>query len=220
MSVPEQPALLPPEPRQEVAPGAVLLAGWLDAAAQAELVAQFHDWARPPAGLRRARMPNGSSMSVATVCLGWHWYPYTYSRTVDDGDGSPVKPFPGRLATLARDALAAAAFDPAGYEPDAALVNHYDPGARMGMHADRDEAVDAPVVSISLGDDGRFRFGNPRTRTRPFTDLVLRSGDVFVFGGPARYAYHGVLGTRPGTGPPSLGLAGRVNITVRQTGLH
>ena len=28
-------------------------------------------------------------MSVQSVCLGWHWQPYTYSRTADDTDGAP-----------------------------------------------------------------------------------------------------------------------------------
>src|SRR5262249_12113366 len=49
----------PPEPRQEVLPGAVLVPGWLDDEAQRDLVAAFREWARPPAGLRHPRMPTG-----------------------------------------------------------------------------------------------------------------------------------------------------------------
>ena len=60
------------------------------------------------------------------------------------------------------------------------------------MHRDSDEKSDAPVVSLSLGDTCLFRFGNTTTRTRPYTDVELRSGDLFVFGGPARMAYHGI----------------------------
>jgi alkylated DNA repair protein (DNA oxidative demethylase) len=101
-----------------------------------------------------------------------------------------------------------------------ALVNFYDADARMGMHQDRDELSREPVVSLSLGDTCVFRFGNTETRTRPYTDVELRSGDLFVFGGPSRMAYHGVPRTRPGTAPPSLGLAGRLNITVRASGLE
>jgi alkylated DNA repair protein (DNA oxidative demethylase) len=41
-------------------------------------------------------------MSVQTVCLGWHWVPYRYSRTADDVDGAPVKQLPGWLAELGR----------------------------------------------------------------------------------------------------------------------
>jgi len=203
-----------------VAAGAVHVPGWLDPADQLRLVAAFHEWARPPAGLRHARMPNGVAMSVATVCLGWHWYPYRYSRTVDDGGGEPVKPFPGWLGDLARAAVTDAYGDAGGYRPDVALINRYDTDARLGMHQDRDEHSPAPVVSLSLGDTCVFRFGNPHTRNRPWTDVQLRSGDLFVFGGPSRLAYHGVTKTVPGSGRPALRLAGqRINITVRESGL-
>ncbi len=176
-------------------------------------------------------------MSVRMVCLGWHWYPYGYARTVVDGDGSPVKPFPPQLGELARRALADAygpydsyaSNDPygpydriagvAGYAPDIAVINHYPHGAKMGLHRDREERIDAPVVSLSLGDSCVFRLGNTETRTRPWTDLELHSGDLLVFGGPARYAYHGVVRTLPGTADPALGLVGRLNLTVRQSGL-
>ncbi|MEV8095281.1 alpha-ketoglutarate-dependent dioxygenase AlkB [Kitasatospora sp. NPDC085879] len=218
-----------PFPREpaEPAPGAVHLPDWLDAAEQRELVEACRAWARPPAGMRTVRMPTGGLMSVHTVCLGWHWYPYGYARTVVDGDGAPVKPFPPELGELAGRAVAAA-YGPdglaavpgaAGYAPDIAVVNHYPHGARMGLHKDKEERVDAPVVSLSIGDSCVFRLGNTETRTRPWTDLELRSGDLFVFGGPSRFAYHGVVRTLPGTADPALGLVGRLNITVRQSGL-
>ncbi|MGK5637008.1 alpha-ketoglutarate-dependent dioxygenase AlkB family protein [Streptomyces sp. URMC 126] len=209
-----------PRASAEVAPGAVHVPGWLDEAAQHRLLRDCRKWAEPPAGLRTVRMPNGGEMSVRTVCLGWHWYPYGYARTVVDGDGAPVKPFPRRLGDLARDAVARAYGTPPGPEPyDIALVNFYEAGARMGLHRDGDEKSDAPVVSLSLGDSCVFRFGNTETRTRPWTDVELRSGDLFVFGGPSRYAYHGVPRTFPGTAPAWLGLTGRLNITLRVSGL-
>ncbi|MEU6236064.1 alpha-ketoglutarate-dependent dioxygenase AlkB [Kitasatospora sp. NPDC047058] len=210
--------------RSEPAPGAVLVPGWLDAAAQLRLVAACREWARPPAGMHTVRMPTGGLMSVRMVSLGWHWYPYGYARTAEDG--APVKPFPAELGRLARravvDAYGGAAGDiagAAGYEPDIAIVNHYPHGAKMGLHQDRDERTDAPVVSLSLGDTCVFRLGNTETRTRPWTDLELRSGDLLVFGGPARFAYHGVVRTLPGTADPALGLTGRLNITIRRSGL-
>ncbi|MEU3949823.1 alpha-ketoglutarate-dependent dioxygenase AlkB [Streptomyces sp. NPDC029526] len=210
-----------PRARAEIAPGAVHVPGWLDLAGQRELLAACREWARPPAGLRTVRTPGGGTMSARQVCLGWHWYPYGYARTVVDGDGAPVKPFPGLLGRLGRravaDALGADAARGAAY--DIALVNFYDADARMGMHRDSDERADAPVVSLSLGDTCVFRFGNPETRTRPYTDVELRSGDLFVFGGPSRLAYHGVPRVHGGTAPPELGLEGRLNITLRVSGL-
>ena len=74
------------------------------------------------------------------------------------------------------------------------------------------------MVSLSLGDTCVFRFGNTETRTRPYTDVELRSGDLFVFGGPSRLAYHGVPRVYAGTAPPELGLTGRLNVTLRVSG--
>jgi alkylated DNA repair protein (DNA oxidative demethylase) len=50
--------------------------------------------------------------------------------------------------------------------------------------------------------------------------VELRSGDLFVFGGPSRLAYHGVPRVHPGTAPGELGLAGRLNVTLRVSGLR
>jgi alkylated DNA repair protein (DNA oxidative demethylase) len=163
-------------------------------------------------------------MSVQTVCLGWHWLPYRYSRTAEDVDGAPVKPLPSWLADLGRQAVTEACADAmaaGAYGPEVALINYYDGNARMGMHADKDERSLAPVVSLSLGAACVFRFGNTRNRSRPWTDVELESGDLFVFGGASRLAYHGVIRTLTGTGSPATGLpAGRLNITLRESGLR
>ncbi|MEU5289625.1 alpha-ketoglutarate-dependent dioxygenase AlkB family protein [Streptomyces umbrinus] len=210
-----------PRARTEIAPGAVHLPDWLTAERQSELLEACRAWARPPAGLRTVRTPGGGTMTSRQVCLGWHWYPYGYARTVVDGDGAPVKEFPERLGELGRravtDALGPEAATAAAY--DIALINFYDADARMGMHRDSDEKSDAPVVSLSLGDTCVFRFGNTESRTRPYTDVELRSGDLFVFGGDVRLAYHGVPRVHAGTAPPELGLTGRLNVTLRVSGL-
>ena len=208
------------EPR----PGVVLIPDWLDLDAQRALVADFRAWAAPPAGLRHPRMPTGHLMSVQSVCLGWHWLPYAYSRTADDTDGAPVKPLPAHLRDLARDAVAAAygaaSPDAVSYAPDAALINLYAPGARLGLHQDAEEVADAPVVTISLGDGCTFRLAGVERRTAPFVDLELRSGDLLVFGRASRRIFHGVPKVIDGSGPPGLDLPpGRLSITVRQTGL-
>ncbi|MEW2529480.1 alpha-ketoglutarate-dependent dioxygenase AlkB [Streptomyces sp. NPDC047071] len=213
-----------PRERGEVAPGAVHVPGWLGPDRQRELLAACRAWARPPAGLRTVHLPGGGTMTARQLCLGWHWYPYGYARTVVDGDGAPVKPMPAWLAELGRAAVRDAYGDdgadgdaPLAY--DIALVNYYDADARMGMHRDSDEKSVAPVVSLSLGDACVFRFGNTETRSRPYTDVELRSGDLVVFGGPSRLAYHGVPKIHAGTAPPGLGLTGRLNVTLRVSGL-
>ncbi|TGB02994.1 alpha-ketoglutarate-dependent dioxygenase AlkB [Streptomyces sp. MZ04] len=214
-----------PRTRSEIAPGAVHVPDWLTPGEQRNLVASCREWARPPAGLRTVKTPGGGMMTARQVGLGWHWFPYGYARTAVDGDGTPVKPMPSWVASMGRAAVAAAygnvdgALD--GDEAyDIALINFYDADARMGMHRDSDEKSHAPVVSLSLGDSCLFRFGNTETRTKPYTDIELRSGDLVVFGGPARLAYHGVPRVYAGTAPPELGLTGRLNITLRVSGLE
>jgi DNA oxidative demethylase len=209
-------------PRRELVPGAVHVPSWLTIEEQRWIAERFEEWARGPVPIRAAKV-RGHEMSVRTVCLGWHWQPYKYTREATDVNGKLVLPFPEWMVRLGRRALAAAAGDPrAGdaYTPDAALVNFYDAGARMGMHQDKDERDDAPVVSLSVGDSCTFRFGNTRDRGRPYEDVLLASGDLFVFGGPARFAFHGVTKVHPGTAPAGCGLReGRINVTMRVTGL-
>jgi alkylated DNA repair protein (DNA oxidative demethylase) len=213
----------PARARREVLPGAVHAPDWLDLDAQRNLVEQFRQWALPPAGLRHPRVPTGHLMTVQSVCLGWHWYPYVYSRTAEDTDGAPVKPLPVEIFDLARAAVRTAYGDgpeAASFAPDAAIVNLYGPDAHLGIHQDGEEPSDAPVVTISLGDACTFRFAGVDRRTGPFTDVELRSGDLLVFGGPTRRIFHGVPKVLAGAAPDGLGLPpGRLSITVRETGL-
>lgn len=227
--MPETPALFDADfggdgPR-EIAPGAVHVPGWLDLTAQAWIADQFRAWAAGPVPPRGAKV-RGHEMSVKTVCLGWHWQPYRYTREATDVNGHRVLEVPDWMVRMGRTALDDVGW-PGGdegrgarYTPDTALANFYDDAARMGMHQDRDEVSTAPVVSISIGDACTFRFGNTENRNRPYQDLTLASGDLFVFGGPARLAFHGVTRILPGTAPAGCGVAdGRINITLRETGL-
>lgn len=162
----------------------------------------------------------GGKMHVRMLCLGRHWNGkmYRYEPTRDDFDGLEAPPLPANLKALAERVAASVAM---ALEPDVCILNYYDAEGRMGLHQDKDEgprSIDAglPVVSISLGDTARFLFGGVRRRD-PVEAILLRSGDAFVFGGPARLRYHGVSRIIPDTAPPALGLTGRFNLTFRQS---
>ena len=102
-----------------------------------------------------------------------------------------------------------------GAPPEACLVNLYRAGARMGLHRDADEhAIDAPVLSLSLGDSALFRFGTA-SRRGPTRSLKLASGDVLMFGGPARMMYHGIDRVQAGSSSLIPG-SGRMNLTLRR----
>ena len=158
-------------------------------------------------------------MSVQMLCLGRHWnaVSYTYEAVRSDVDGRDVPPLPPELIDLARTLA-----DEGGFvmQPDICIVNWYGAGSKMGLHQDKDESAaslarGAPVVSISLGDTGLFRFGGLRRRD-PVETIHLASGDAFVFGGPARLRYHGVARILPRTAPANLGFEGRLNLTFRE----
>jgi DNA alkylation damage repair protein AlkB len=205
--------------QNRIAEGAIWLKQWLTVDDQATLIASCRGFIDGPAGGYVPTVRGGGKMHVRMMCLGRHWNPqtYRYVETRDDYDGAAVPPVPEAWVTLA-----AAAAREAGFEcrPDICLINFYESDGRMGVHQDKDESaasLDAgqPVISVSLGDTARFLFGGLRRRD-PVQSLLLESGDVFVFGGPARLRYHGVSRIVPGTAPPELALEGRFNLTFRK----
>ncbi|HEY7172061.1 MAG TPA: alpha-ketoglutarate-dependent dioxygenase AlkB [Vicinamibacterales bacterium] len=202
-----------------IAPGAVHLPAFLSLDEQRALA---DDCRALVDGSVPAYVPivrGGGRMHVRMLCLGRHWngQRYAYEPARSDFDGLPVPPLPDHFRALARSCAAAAGMS---FDPDLCILNYYDAEGRMGLHQDKDEAprsleAGLPVVSLSVGDTARFVFGGLKRRD-PTTVLALASGDAFVFGGPARLAYHGVTRTVPGSAPPALELTGRFNLTFRQ----
>jgi len=197
----------------EIAPGAVLFRAAAEGSAEAILREIENVIAVSP--LRRVTTPMGKSMSVEmTNCGRAGWVSdrsgYRY-EALDPLSGKPWSPMPGMFSELAtRMALLA------GYQhfiPDVCLINRYSVGSKMGLHQDRDEQdFSQPIVSVSLGLPITFKFGGLR-RTDASRSVVLHHGDVVVFGGEARLAYHGVGTLRRGSHP--LTGAYRFNLTFR-----
>ncbi|MEB2845270.1 alpha-ketoglutarate-dependent dioxygenase AlkB [Rhizobiales bacterium RZME27] len=99
--------------------------------------------------------------------------------------------------------------------PEACLVNFYSDDAKMGLHQDKDEnAFDAPVLSISLGNTCLFRVGG-FDRKAPTGSFKLSSGDIVLLGGEGRLAFHGVDRIYPDTST-LLKNGGRINLTLRR----
>ncbi len=205
--------------RRSLGEGATWIKRYLSLHEQGALADRARDIMEGPAGGYVPTVRGGGKMHVRMTSLGRHWNPltYKYMATRADHDDAPVQPVPAEWAALASAVAADAGF---AFTPDIALLNWYEPDGRMGLHQDKDEGAESiaagkPVVSISIGDTARFLFGGLRRRDSVET-LLLESGDVFVFGGPARLRYHGVSRIVPGTSPPELGLRGRFNFTFRE----
>jgi alkylated DNA repair protein (DNA oxidative demethylase) len=197
----------------EIVPGLVYAPGYLSREEQDELVVDLRE-AVKQAPLFTPRMPRtGKEFSVRmTNCgaLGWvsdRERGYRYQADHPE-TGAPWPKIPD---------LALRAWELAGYQaqPEACLVNFYNAQAKMGLHQDRDEQTfDAPVVSVSLGDTALFRIGGTDRRD-PTRSFRLQSGDVLVFGGPARLAFHGIDRLYAGSST-LLDKGGRLNLTLRR----
>lgn len=195
---------------ERLEPGAVLLRGF----ARDEAAALIADIERVAtmAPFRHMVTPGGFAMSVAmTNCGQFGWITdrkgYRYG-TVDPDSGKAWPPMPSAFRDLAARAAAAAGF--AGFAPDSCLINRYVAGARMSLHQDKDEAdFAAPIVSVSLGLPAIFLWGGARRGDKP-RRIRLDSGDVVVWGGPARLNFHGVDPVAAGDDPC------RYNLTFRK----
>jgi DNA oxidative demethylase len=160
--------------------------------------------------------PGGYRMSVAmTNCgrVGWvsDRSGYRYDP-VDPDSGLAWPAMPAMFLDVASRAAAAAGFS--NYDPDAGLINRYVPGAKLSLHQDRDENDRwSPIVSVSLGVPAIFLWGGKR-RSDPVRRLPIENGTVVVWGGPARFVYHGVAPLRESQHPLTGSI--RINLTFRK----
>jgi alkylated DNA repair protein (DNA oxidative demethylase) len=205
----------------EIVPDCRLHPEFLSATAQRALVSELRS-AIAAAPFFTPHMPKtGKPFSVRMTNLGpLGWVSdreggYRYQATHPE-TGQPWPPIPAMVLDVWR------AVSGYPHEPEACLVNYYAPGARMGLHQDRDEQdFDAPVVSISLGDACLFRVGGT-TRDAPTKSVKLSSGDVVALAGESRLAFHGVDRIYPGTSTllgDWIPDGGRINLTLRRVTL-
>ncbi len=201
---------------EAIGPGAFLLREFVPAAARAGLREAIASVAEA-APFRRYETPGGRLMSVAVTCCGdTGWVSDRRGYRYEDRDprtGLRWPPMPPGFAALASCAAAEARFP--DYRPDSCLVNRYSPGTALSLHQDRDEPDRlAPIVSVSLGLPAVFLWGGLR-RTDPVRRFALADGDVAVWGGPSRLAYHGIARLKPPSGlldDPDC----RLNLTFRR----
>ena len=202
-----------PSGAEALAEGAMLLAGFATPDAAELMKALEPILALAP--FRHMVTPGGHCMPVAmTNCGDTGWVTdrrgYRYDA-VDPMTERPWPPMPRSFRAVAARAADAAGF--AGFEPDSCLINRYEPAARLSLHQDKNERrFTAPIVSVSLGLPAVFLFGGLRRGDRP-RRIRLESGDVAVWGGPARLAFHGIERVLAG----DHGLTGRcrINLTFR-----
>jgi len=200
--------------REPMADGAVLLRGFARPIQHDLLRALDEIAAQTP--FRHMSTPGGHEMSVAmTNCGNLGWITDRSGYRYDGNDpvsGHAWPAMPPVFRELAGKAAAQGGF--AGFAPDACLINRYEPGARMSLHQDRDEAdFSAPIVSVSLGLPAIFLFGGLKRSDKP-ARYRLEHGDVVVWGGPSRLFFHGIAPLADGE-HTLLGRQ-RINLTFRK----
>jgi alkylated DNA repair protein (DNA oxidative demethylase) len=201
-------------PREIMADSAMLLRGFARPF-EADLIAALRAIVEQ-APFRHMVTPGGHQMSVAmTNCGDRGWVTDRSGYRYDANDPEAGKPWPEMPASfrrLAQQAAAEAGFS--DFSPDACLINRYGPGARMSLHQDKDEHdFGAPIVSVSLGLPAIFLFGGLKRSDKP-QRYRLEHGDIAVWGGPARLAFHGVAPLADGE-HTAMGRQ-RINLTFRK----
>lgn len=212
-------------PRHELLPGFLHLPGVLPLASQQALL----DMAFAVGGRSRAA---GSSGGWYRLEPGGRW-------SLNDGTKArywdSISEFPdgfrelglslAQLAAQGCDTLRGPADD---FDPRVGALNYYTSRGRMGWHADDYNFAkkERPIVMASLGDAADF--GYKLRKGDPDRTVRLDSGDVIVFGGPARDLVHALVRVHPDTAPPELRVPssestrelGRVSITWRDVGVE
>lgn len=169
------------------------------------------------APLKKVMTKTGGYTSAAiTNCGDAGWWSdrkgYRYERA-NPTTGAPWPTMPDSFRKIVGRAIEESPWPK--FVPDACLINFYGPGAKMGLHQDKDEAdFSYPIITVCLGDSADFLVGGPKRGDKPQV-LVVRSGDVMMMGGNCRLFYHGVRRTYPGTSPISA-LHGRFSLTFRK----
>jgi alkylated DNA repair protein (DNA oxidative demethylase) len=182
----------PAQGNRTLGSGTVLLSGFARDNA-GELLAAIRLVERD-APFRHMTTPGGWKMSVAmTNCGARGWMTDQTGYRYYAHDPQTDRPWPAMPAVfqmLARHAAKEAGYS--RFEPDACLINRYEPGARLSLHQDRNERdMSAPIVSVSLGLPATFLWGGSQRSQRP-EKLRLLHGDVMVWGGVDRLMFHGV----------------------------
>jgi alkylated DNA repair protein (DNA oxidative demethylase) len=199
---------------EPLAEGAAVLHGF--AAGRTRDLLAAVDAVASAAPFRHMVTPGGFRMSVAMTNCGSAGLVsdrkgYRYGAS-DPQSGQPWPAMPEVFLDFASRAAAALGYE--NFEPDACLINRYEPDARLTLHQDRNEVdYTAPIVSVSLGLPAVFLFGGLTRKVRP-RRIPLENGDVVVWGGPSRLFYHGVAALKEGEHPE----AGRcrINLTFRK----
>ncbi|XP_067680496.1 nucleic acid dioxygenase ALKBH1-like [Haliotis asinina] len=153
---------------------------------------------------------NDLLMKLRWVTLGYH-YDWTAKKYYADQHSE----FPADLGVLS--SCIAEALGYKDFSPEAAIVNYYHMDSTLAGHTDHSEFdQEAPLLSVSFGQDAVFLLGG-QTKATPPSAMYLRSGDICVMGGESRMAYHAVPRILAATNPSYLDWNKQIEETLSET---
>lgn len=218
----------------QLRPGMIHLKGYISLTDQIKIVKVCRELGLGDGGFYQPSYEDGAMLKLKMMCLGRNWDPqtskYEYQRPCD---GSVPPKIPDEFLTLVdsaiKDSHSLAKHSNSKLpliSPDICIVNYYANNGQLGLHQDKDETEQSireglPVVSFSIGDTAEFLYGDERDIGKA-EKVLLKSGDVLLFGGKARNVFHGVSTIKPETAPSrlleetNLRKPGRLNLTFRQ----
>lgn len=198
-------------------PGLIIIRGFLTGEAQ-ELMIRDVRRVVTACPLFQPEMKDGKKFKYKmSNCgrLGWVSDRRGYRYTETDPRTSRRWPeMPASIADASRAAAVIAGVN--DFNPESALINFYaNERQTLGLHQDNTERnLTAPIISLSLGDDGVFGLGGFE-RTAPVENIILSSGDCLIMAGQARMRFHAFKTILPETST-LLRNGGRINLTIRQ----
>lgn len=160
------------DPPRELPPGATLTRNWLRESSEDDLISVVD------AGAWR------TDLKRRTQHYGFR-YDYT-GRGVDQNDR--LGPLPAWVEPLSARLVSDGFFDAS---PDQIIVNEYQPGQGIALHADHPSAFGPVVATLSLADMWPMQFDRPGHE--PIREVLLPRCSLLLLGGPARYDWrHGI----------------------------
>lgn len=205
------------DPPPALPTGFILRAGAVDIAGQNRLWSALQEILKAVPPVRTRTKGGGVTSAAMTNCGGWGWWSdakgYRYIATQPESN-TPWPPIPDEFREVIQRVTADSPWP--DFIPDACLINFYEPGAKMGLHQDKDEKdFSQPIITVCLGDAADFMVGG-FARADKATPVKVRSGDVLLMGGESRMRFHGIRKIYPGTSPLP-GITGRYSLTFRKS---
>lgn len=204
------------DPPPALPEGFILRPRFLDQAGQRRVLEALAGVLKAAPPVRTRTKGGGQTSAAMTNCgaVGW-WsdakgYRYVAANPATGGSWPPI---PVEFLYIIENVRKNSPWP--GFTPDACLINFYEPGAKMGLHQDRDEAdFSQPIITVCLGDSADFLIGGFARTDKAFA-VKVNSGDVILMGGASRMRFHGIRKIYPGTSPLAA-VTGRYSLTFRK----